>query len=83
MVEVFITDLKSGSEVAVVVAGLAELYPGYRITVDLEDVDRVLRIEGNPGEVAPAVVIDLLGKMGYHCVEMTDDRMALWSVSKN
>lgn len=45
-VEVFSTSLSSGQEAAWLKSALLRCYPQSRITFDLEDCDRILRITG-------------------------------------
>lgn len=43
-------------------------FPGSRISFDLEDYERVLRIEGL--DLCPEKIMDLLQAQGYHCSPM-------------
>ncbi|WP_416444485.1 hypothetical protein ACH3O9_03620 [Leeuwenhoekiella sp. A16] len=45
-IEVFITNIQNALESASIIKELHAEYPDLRVDVDLEDVDRVLRIEG-------------------------------------
>ena len=45
MVEIFRTDLRNGSEGNMAIAILQRLFPQFKISLDLEDPDRVLRID--------------------------------------
>lgn len=65
MVEVFKTNVSRPTEAKPLIEGLVKLFPGYRITIDTQDRDKVLRIEGE--EVSGHTVISLLQKKGFQC----------------
>lgn len=65
MVEVFKTNISLRKEAKPLIEGLVKLFPGYRITIDTQDCDKVLRIEGE--KVSGHAVISLLQKKGFHC----------------
>jgi len=65
MIEVFRTNIVNSNEAAEIAGKLAEKLPGSRISFDLEDCDRVLRIEA--AHVCPEEVCGLLLASGYHC----------------
>ncbi len=50
---------------------ILEKVPGIlRLTVDMEDIDHVLRVEANG--LLPKNIEAVLGQAGYYCEEMTD-----------
>ncbi|MGM8362258.1 hypothetical protein ACSV4D_10120 [Flavobacterium sp. ARAG 55.4] len=57
-VEIFKTNVTHNQLANKIVADLKHLYPEYRINFDLEDCDKVLRIESYTG-------IDILGILNY------------------
>ena len=65
MVEVFKTNVQEADESTWVVRQLLNQFPGSRINFDLEDCDRILRIENAP--VANDVIISILNASGYQC----------------
>lgn len=65
MIEVFRTNVESPGEATILTAKLAETLPGSRISFDLEDCDRILRVEAV--SVQPEVIRRLLGTAGYLC----------------
>ena len=65
MVEVFKTDVAHPTQAAVMLELLSWHYPGCRISFDLDDCDRILRIEGDA--VKPERVAALLNSNGHHC----------------
>lgn len=65
MIEVFKTSIGSEREAAETSGKLREMLPGSRISFDLEDCDRILRIEA-PRIVAGEICALLTG-LGYEC----------------
>lgn len=66
MVEVFRTNVPGyGSHAQDIIKELSALLPGYRINFDLEDRDRILRIEGD--EICPIAIIQQLRSHGFAC----------------
>ena len=64
MVEVFKTNVQEDST-ASLVEQLLEHFPQSKINFDLEDCDKILRVEGS--NVIPGKVIDILMMQGYLC----------------
>jgi hypothetical protein len=64
MVEVFKTDVGKSKEV-ILLALLETTFPHCRINFDLEDCDRVLRVEGQ--NICSDTVISLLNTHGCYC----------------
>lgn len=65
MIEVFKTNVAEAEHADKLVAMLQQYFPGGRITFDLEDCDRVLRVEST--FVAADSVIGLLRSHNYEC----------------
>lgn len=65
MVEVFKTDVQDNKESALLIRKLKEHLPGSCVNFDLEDCDKVLRIEGE--HILPQSIIILLNDCGYQC----------------
>jgi hypothetical protein len=65
MVEVFKTDIRELGISEIVLRKLHEHFPKYEVNFDLEDCDRILRVEGN--NVRPGEVIRILTDNGYYC----------------
>ncbi len=65
MVEVFKTNIVEVSHSETMVARLLEYFPESRISFDLEDCDKILRVEGN--QICPVTVIKLLQEGGFDC----------------
>ncbi|RYD58591.1 MAG: hypothetical protein EOP56_03120 [Sphingobacteriales bacterium] len=64
-VEVFKTNVGAADAAKRVIALLHQHYPDSRITIDLEDCDKVLRIEGR--NLIRNRVISVVSGTGHHC----------------
>lgn len=65
MVEVFKTDIQEADASNRVVCQLLAQFPASRITFDLEDCDKILRVES--AIVASDAIVSLLNASGYQC----------------
>jgi hypothetical protein len=65
MLEVFKTNVESKSQATVLTTALCQLFPTCRINFDLDDCDRILRLEGD--SFCVITTISLLNEMGYWC----------------
>jgi hypothetical protein len=65
MVEVFRTTVKKAKEANLLIERLESYFPGSRINFDLDDCDKVLRVEAE--SVAVDQVIGLLNDVGFSC----------------
>ena len=70
IVEVFRTDVSSASEAIGVLEQLKQMFPQTKFNFDLDDCDKVLRVEGKYIQVA--AVIELLSKNRYRCELLPD-----------
>lgn len=68
MVSVFKTNVQCPEKAVFILDGLLSEYPAFRINFDLEDCDRILRVEGNDVEING--IISSLKKRGYSCEEL-------------
>lgn len=69
MVHVFKTSVVSKEQVQTVGSFLNILLPSEEWNFDLEDCDKILRVETE--EVAPETVITILTSQGFYCDELT------------
>ena len=67
-VAVFKTNVRSSMDASYVLHHLMIEYPDSRVTIDLMDCDKVLRIEGNV--VSPDEIKTHLKGFGYRCEEL-------------
>lgn len=65
MIEVFKTNVQEFSEAQQLVALLRTHFPGSRINFDLDDCDKVLRVEGNNLRIEK--VMTLITEKGFLC----------------
>lgn len=65
MVEVFKTNVREAGEADKVIALLLHHFPGSKINFDLQDCDKVLRVEGSG--FAAADIIALVSGRGFFC----------------
>ena len=66
MVEVFKTNVQRKREAKMLLLKLSELFPTYKINFDLDDCDKILRVEGN--NILPEIIMDILITNNYQCV---------------
>ena len=65
MIEVFKTDVRKHKEAKSLVNMLVEHFPGSKINFDLDDCDKILRVEG--GNFRTEKIIVLVKEKGFHC----------------
>lgn len=68
MVEVFVTNVKRVAAAKEIVALLRRNFPESKINFDLEDRDKVLRVEGE--DFQPGKIVMLVNETGFHCQVM-------------
>jgi len=67
-VKIFSTDIENVTQVNHIRVAICSLFPHSIVTVDLEDCDKVLRVEGNIP--SSEYMISLLSKLGFRCQEL-------------
>lgn len=65
MVEIFKTNVHATSTAEKIIAILNQHFPGFRINFDLEDCDRILRIEGYALEIQK--IKSIVNEKGFLC----------------
>jgi hypothetical protein len=65
MVEVFKTNVQEVDDANILIQKLLKYFPNYKINFDLEDFDKILRIEGN--HINAKVVLEIVWNNGYFC----------------
>jgi tRNA G26 N,N-dimethylase Trm1 len=68
MIEIFKTNVQKKSETNHIIAVIKKQFPDYIINFDLEDCDRILRIEAFYLE--PKHIVDSLNYLGYICIKL-------------
>lgn len=70
-VEIFKTDVMQECEATALVSLLLQHWPHCRINFDLEDCDRILRIESAQQEINLPQIIHIMNRQGYTCTLLT------------
>jgi hypothetical protein len=65
MVEIFKTNITDGVQAGFILQLLKEQWPQYKANFDLEDCDRILRIESD--SVENEKILSLMNLQGYLC----------------
>lgn len=65
MIEVFKTNVPDSMVAELLMARLQRIFPGCRVNFDLDDCDRVLRIEGH--DLCSKQIMALCNTAGYDC----------------
>ncbi|HTB31104.1 MAG TPA: hypothetical protein VK808_03710 [Bacteroidia bacterium] len=68
MVEVCKTDVQLPEQAVILAGKLSAKFPRIKINFDLEDCDRVLRVEGE--QFVPNKIIEMVASNGYYCQVM-------------
>ncbi len=68
MIELFKTNVTDVNAKECVILLLEQFFPGCRITIDMHDCDKVLRLEGM--NVQTETVKQLVREKGFHCSEL-------------
>lgn len=68
MIEVYKTNVERKTEAAKLIGLLGELLPGSRITFDLHDCDKVLRVEGKNFDAQKVML--MVREKGFCCTEL-------------
>jgi len=73
MVEVFKTTVNSRTNALLLLEQIHSTYSSYRANFDLEDCDRILRVECIAGKVDELWLIRLLQKAGFDAAVLEDE----------
>jgi hypothetical protein len=65
MIEVFKTNVENAGDANNIVQMLLQHFPGSRINFDLQDCDKILRVEGK--DFCTETVLILMKENGFHC----------------
>ncbi|MFH6937594.1 hypothetical protein [Flavobacterium sp. YO12] len=65
MIEVFKTNVQEVEQSVMIVGKLLEHFPNSAINFDLEDCDKILRI--NDSKILNHKIIELVNSFGFHC----------------
>ncbi|RKR09319.1 hypothetical protein C8C83_0942 [Flavobacterium sp. 90] len=68
IVEVFKTNVQKEADKNYIIAVIQTQFPNYKINFDLEDCDKILRVEGT--NLEPKNIIDYVNCLGYICIKL-------------
>jgi len=68
MIGIFKTNAANPARAGYIINLLIDVYPSFKISVDLEDEDNILRVEGNFFDIQDICV--LLGMHGILCIHL-------------
>lgn len=68
VVEIFKTNVQKETETNYIIAVIKREFPSYKVNFDLEDCDKILRVEGF--ELQCDNIIDYVNCLGYTCIRL-------------
>ena len=71
-VEIFKTDVQEAARAKRVIAMLGRKHPDYLVNFDIEDVDRILRIESTTAQISSVEIESLVADLGVYCKIFAD-----------
>lgn len=71
MVEVFRTNIDDRYNADRILWRLHRLFPHYHVNFDLDDCDRILRIQ-SPGSIEVEPIVNLFSQAGFSCAVLED-----------
>ncbi|QOG02376.1 hypothetical protein [Flavobacterium sp. MDT1-60] len=66
VVEIFKTNVEKESDTNYIIAFIRRQFPTYKVNFDLEDCDKILRIEGVNLQLNP--IIEYVNRLGFICI---------------
>ena len=73
MVEVFKTNVEKRFDADLLIEEIHKIFPSYKANFDLDDCDRILRVQSISGEVQADLMINLLMDFGFEAEVLVDD----------
>ena len=73
MVEVFKTNVQHEQHAKIILNEIEALFVNYRATFDLDDCDKILRVESKSGFIQSSKLIHLLSECGYVAKVLEDE----------
>jgi hypothetical protein len=73
MVEVFKTNVQNWEEARAVLTRLRKQFSGYKVNFDLDDCDKILRVDSTTNEIEVEMVIELVSELGFEAEVLPDD----------
>lgn len=68
MIEIFKTNVQNESDTIMIIKSIQEYFHDHLINFDLEDCDKILRIEAN--QIESNKIIELLNILSFDCVRL-------------
>ena len=68
IVEIFKTNVQKVTETNYIIEVIRRAFPAYKVNFDLEDCDKILRVEGV--ELQCDNIVDYVNYLGYSCVRL-------------
>ncbi|HSY77215.1 MAG TPA: hypothetical protein VK890_10185 [Bacteroidia bacterium] len=66
-IEIFKTNVRGKRNALYLIGEMNAIFPGHKVSIDLDDKDKVLRVENSKGKVKSSDVIKLLEQRNFHC----------------
>lgn len=76
MIEVFKTNVENHVQARFIISLIINRYPLYVVNFDLEDYDKILRIESEKVDVDNVYIIMLLASLGYDADVLKDNQIS-------
>jgi hypothetical protein len=73
MIEVFKTNVEHSFHADMLVDEIHQTFSDYSANFDLEDCDKILRVENSDGVIEPSALIDLLKNFGFYAEVLADE----------
>ncbi|MCC9070311.1 hypothetical protein LNQ49_01675 [Flavobacterium sp. F-65] len=68
MIEIFKTNVQNESDTTIIIKSIQEYFHDHQINFDLEDCDKILRIEAN--QIESCKIIELLNILNFDCIKL-------------
>jgi hypothetical protein len=72
IVQIFKTDVQDQLAAGQIIFFLQQTFSHCRINFDLDDCDRILRVENHEGEIEASEIQLLIARCGHHCEPLQD-----------
>lgn len=72
MIEVFKTNIRNLTQAKKLIQDIRRAFPSYHVNVDLEDCDRILRVETCNANIEINCLTDLLHTRGVYAIILED-----------
>ncbi len=73
MVEVFKTNVQDFDQASMLIEQIQSCFSGYTANFDLEDCDKILRVQSPKDSIQSSTLIGLLKKFGFDAEVLPDD----------